>query len=153
MTTKTRVTLGAFTCIVAIVAVVVVALGPARDREVSNLGVDVFDLNAPSVAAQIAENGPFFFPDPLNRDRPIWVQHEGAAIEAGWSVFAGVSRDDCLVDHDFDTDEFVDCDGQRFPSDGEGLFQYPVEVDGSVLSIDLNFADRPETETETEETE
>lgn len=140
--------LGALAFVAAVVLLVLVTFGPARDREVSNLGDDVFDLgNTTRIAAEIADRGPILFPDVGEGDRPIWVNHLSPAVDTGWVAFSAVAPappDDCVVGWDEPAGQFVACDGRTYPPDGTGLAQFVIEVDGSIVSIDLNFAARDE---------
>lgn len=122
----------------------------------SNLGDDVFaDIRADAeLAAEIAENGPFYLPDVAGGDRDIFVQHIGDDPEEGWLVFAARPTDagrDCTLTWEPELQRFEDpCSDRTFPADGEGLKQYPAERDeDGVLIIDINFEDRPEETTST----
>ena len=145
---RTRLLLGTLAFVAATVLLVLVTFGPARDREVSNLGDDVFDLgNTTRIAAEIADRGPILFPDVGEGNRPIWVNHLSPAVDTGWVAFSALAPappQDCVVELDDAAEQFVACDGRTFPLDGEGLEQFVVEVDGSIVSIDLNFAERDE---------
>lgn len=145
---RTRLLLGSLAFIAATVLLVLVTFGPARDREVSNLGDDVFDLgNTTRIAAEIADRGPILFPDVGEGNRPIWVNHLSSAVDTGWVAFSAIAPAppaDCLVELADDSEQFVACDGRTFPLDGAGLESFVIEVDGSIVSIDLNFAERDE---------
>lgn len=155
MSTRRRVALGVALFFISVVALTLVTFGPARDRDISNLGVDVFDIgNTSRIAGTIAENGPILIPDPLDRGRPLWIQHQGQQVDTGWSVFSAVVGDECTVEYRIDSADFLDCNGVVYPADGDGLQQYPVTVDGSVVSVDVNFLERePPGEDGTESTE
>ncbi|MEM9037117.1 MAG: hypothetical protein AAGA99_24365 [Actinomycetota bacterium] len=146
--TRTRVILGVVAFVGASVLLTLVTLGPARDREVSNLGDDVFDLgNTRRIAAEIDDRGPILFPDPVGGERPIWVNHLSSDISEGWVAFSAIAPappETCEVTWDEAALEFVDCQDRRYPEDGAGLEQFVVDVDGSVVAIDLNFAERDE---------
>lgn len=146
--TRTRLLLGALAFLAATALLVLVTFGPARDREVSNLGDDVFEFNANAMAQRIAEDGrPRIFADPATGDRPLVITHSGTNPETGWAAFSGLAPappDECIIEWIPDDGEFVACDGRTFPADGEGLDQFAVEVDGSIVVVDLNFAERDE---------
>lgn len=122
----------------------------------NNLGDDVFELSiGEDLADEIAERGPLILADVAGGDRDIVVQHLGDDPAEGWFVFAVRPPDagrDCQVEWDADADLFThSCDDRTFPADGEGLKQYPVEIDEEeeVLTVDLNFEDRPAETTTT----
>ncbi len=83
------------------------------------------------------DNHPLLFPDPAAGERPIWVNHVGDDAEDGWVAFAAHTDTNCLVEWDAGRAEFVDCDGTRYPPDGEGLTQYQVEVEDGDVIVDL----------------
>ncbi len=144
--TARRIAIGAVLTLVVMVVLVVLTFGPARDRDLSNLGADVFEFRAVDLASRIAEDGrPRLFADLVGSDRPIWVNHLGTDPEAGWYAVGAIAPgppEDCVVDWVPEAAEFEDCEGRRYPDTGDGLTPYPVVVDGSVASIDLNFDER-----------
>ncbi|MEO1064190.1 MAG: hypothetical protein AAFZ07_22445 [Actinomycetota bacterium] len=145
---RTRLLLGTLAFVAATVLLVLVTFGPARDREVSNLGDDVFDLgNTTRIAAEIADRGPILFPDVGEGNRPIYVNHLSSSVDTGWVAFSALAPAppaDCVIEWDEDAELFVACDGRTFPPDGAGLDPFVIAVDGSIVSIDLNFAERDE---------
>lgn len=88
---------------------------------------------ADEVAPAVADTGPLLFPGPEGAGRDIWLQHLGPGETDGWVAFSVRAADaglDCVTEWQADDGTFVDsCDGTVFPSDGEGLVQYPVAVD------------------------
>ena len=112
----------------------------SQNPEEAGLGDSVFQVGrADRLARRIAADGPFVFPDPLERGRTLHVQHLGNDPDTGWlGVEARLPGDlDCLVEWDAGEERFVDCRGASYPPDGKGLTTYPGQVvDGSV-SIDL----------------
>ncbi|MFP4513441.1 MAG: hypothetical protein ACLFRV_10905 [Acidimicrobiales bacterium] len=127
-----------------------------------NLGDQRFQAgSADSRAASIAEDGPVLFPDVAGGSRDLILQHLGDESDEGWHAFsaqpAGKGRD-CVLDWDDSAGDFVDCDGERYPADGDdpALTRYPVEIEGDTLVIDINFEfrdDADDTGNEDEEPE
>lgn len=108
------------------------------------LGDDRFDAgHLDDRAESIAKDGPVLWPDVAGRSRDIYLQHLGDDPETGWSAFsaqaAGKPRD-CFLQWLADDEEFEDCDGDRFPADGDHplLTSYPITIDDDRLIIDLN---------------
>ncbi len=90
---------------------------------------------------------PLFFGDVAGGDRDIFLQHTGDEPATGWFAFAvrpGDAPRDCFITWDANEQLFnYNCDDRTFPADGEGLFQYPVNInDSGEITIDLNAADR-----------
>ena len=105
-------------------------------------------LDLVRVAAEIADRGPIFFPDasPARR-RDIFVQHLGETPEVGWLAFSafapGQSDRDCALIWRRPSQLFEDpCTGATFSPDGDGLEQFPVEIDEQAgdLYVDLEDA-------------
>jgi len=105
-------------------------------------------LRLDRVAAEIADRGPIFFPDasPARR-RDIYVQHLGETSAVGWLAFSafapGQSDRDCALIWRRPSQLFEDpCTGDTFSPMGEGLEQYPVEIDEDEgnLYVDLEDA-------------
>jgi hypothetical protein len=108
------------------------------------LGDDRFDAgNVDNRADSIADGGPVLFPDVAGRTRDIYLQHLGDEPDEGWSAFSaqavGKPRD-CFLQWQADTADFEDCDGDRYPADGDhpSLTSYPVSVEDGRLFVDLN---------------
>lgn len=134
--------------VIASVLMTVATIAISNNRDSFTQDDDVFDLgNTTRIAAEIDDRGPILFPDPLGRDRPIWVNHLSTEVETGWVAFSAIAPappEDCGVTWDEVAEEFVDCEERRYPPDGAGLDQFVVDVDGSIVAIDLNFAARDE---------
>ena len=105
-------------------------------------------LDLDRVAAEIADRGPIFFPDasPARR-RDIFVQHLGETSAVGWLAFSAFAPDqddrDCALIWRRPSQLFEDpCTGETFSPKGEGLQQFPVEVDEEAgdLYVDLEGA-------------
>lgn len=99
------------------------------------LGDDTFE-----VSTDVAGSTPFLLSDVSGRQaRPVYLQHLGDDLGEGWTAFLAVPEDsgvECAVQ--WNGEEFVDpCTGDRYPADGKGLTQFPVEVDGDRVEIDL----------------
>jgi hypothetical protein len=95
-------------------------------------------------AASIERDGPILFPDVAGGDRDIILQHLGDEPEEGWHALSaqpiGKPRD-CVLEWQADAGEFTDCDGERYPADGDhpDLLGYPVVLEDNVLWVDINF--------------
>jgi hypothetical protein len=92
----------------------------------------------------LVDRTPFPLQDPLGRGRHVFVQHDpAAAVDAGWLVFSafgpGVTDESCALVYVSADEVFQDpCSGESYPPSGEGLTQYPVEVDDDGrLHVDL----------------
>jgi hypothetical protein len=114
------------------------------------LGDDTFDAgDVDRIAAEVDDRGPILYPDLVGGARSIFVNHVASDPEEGWVAFDAVAPgadDDCVLEWQPDDSIFVDpCDGSEFPADGEGLPQYPAEVDDGHVVIDLNAAFRTTT--------
>jgi hypothetical protein len=98
------------------------------------------------------EHRPIFFNDTADFSRPIAVWHQGDDAETGWVAY-DAQVDGCELVWVEADDELRDtCTDDRYPVDGTGLTQYPVEVrDGDVV-IDLNPDDDEPTTTSSEST-
>ena len=109
------------------------------------LGDDRFDAgDTDEIGERIAdENGlPALYPDLVNRDRPIFVQHTGDEPDEGWVAFGAFDPDDpgCLVEIDREAKTLVNaCDRDvTYPLDGEGLRFYPTSVEDGHVIVDIN---------------
>ncbi len=95
-------------------------------------------------AASIERQGPVLFPDVAGRSRDLVLQHLGGDPDEGWYALsaqaAGKPRD-CVLVWQEDDEEFEDCDGDRFPADGDdpAITRYPVSIEDGELWVDLNF--------------
>jgi hypothetical protein len=105
-------------------------------------GDPVFDAGrTDSQAPAIERDGPILLGDVAGGDRDVYLQHLGGDEDRGWLAFdtraPGASRD-CAVRWVSEDDAFEDpCSGERYPPDGEGLRQYPVDVRDGRLTVDL----------------
>ena len=80
---------------------------------------------------------PLLFQDPADFERPIWVTHVGDDLEEGWYAFTAAIGS-CVVEWEISAQEFVDCDGRRYPADGSGLPQLDVRVEDGNVIVDLS---------------
>jgi hypothetical protein len=109
----------------------------AAQREYSAGRVD-------SLAAEIAERGPFLVADASpSRRRDIYVLHAGSDETAGWvvvSAFApGQTDRSCFLRWDPSAEGFQDpCTGSSYDADGPDLHHYPTAVRDGRLYVDLN---------------
>jgi hypothetical protein len=101
----------------------------------SDAEFDVGDAEARAEAIE-RDRTPLLFQDPAEFVRPIWVNHIGDDPGTGWFAFAAADGD-CEIEWDVDAQEFADCDGRRYPPDGEGLPQYQVRVEDGNVVVDL----------------
>lgn len=115
------------------------------------VGDDRFQAGpAEARAASIDRDGPILFSDVAGGQRDIYLQHLGDDPTQGWLAFDARRPEqprDCTVVWIVDDQVFEDsCDGTIVPADGEGLAQYPAEVDEGTVLVDLNAAQRVEDE-------
>jgi hypothetical protein len=99
-----------------------------------------FDVgDAKDRAANIArEQTPLLFQDPVQFERPIFVQHLGEDPTKGWFAF-DAAEGTCVLTWRRDAQDFTDCNGKRYPADGTGMHQYPANVEeNGHLVIDLS---------------
>ena len=114
----------------------------ASRGDVELQGSPVFDAGrVDSQAPAIARDGPILLGDVAGGDRDVYLQHLGADEDRGWLAFdtraPGASRD-CAVRWLPEEAAFEDpCSGERYPPNGEGLRQYPVDVRDGRLEVDL----------------
>jgi hypothetical protein len=107
-------------------------------------------LDVDRVAAEIADRGPIFFPDASQRGadaRDIFIQHLGETSAVGWLAFSalapGQTDRECALIWRRPSQLFEDpCSGKTFSPEGDGLEQYPVEIDDDAgdLYVDLEDA-------------
>ena len=128
-----------------------VAQAASRGDVEIRLGDDRFDAGGTrSIAARIDkdEGLPALYPDLVNRDRPIFVQHVGDDPDSGWSAFGAFDPDEpsCIVEIDRQAKILVNaCDDATYPLDGEGLRAYPTVVEDGSIYVTLNDSDTNET--------
>lgn len=107
--------------------------------------------DAERLAAEIDERGPILYPDVSGGgDRDIILQHLGDDPEEGWYAFRAQPVDkgrDCTWEWQEDEELFrARCDESlTAPADGDGLEQFPVEVEDGKLDVDLNHERRATT--------
>lgn len=95
-------------------------------------------------ATSVADGGPILFADVAGGTRDILLQHLGDEPDEGWYAFSaqptGKGRD-CVLQWDEGAGDFADCDGERFPADGDDprLTSYPVVIEDGDLFVDINF--------------
>src|SRR5690606_14248771 len=116
--------------------------GEGTDSVQVRLGDDRFDAgHVEDRADSIDDGGPVLFPDVAGRSRDIYLQHLGDEPDEGWLAFAaqatGKARD-CFLQWQPDDSEFEDCDGDRYPADGDHpqLTPYPVTVEEGRIYVD-----------------
>ncbi len=96
-------------------------VGPAKDR-----------------AATIQrDQTPLLFQDPVQFERPIFVQHLGNDPNKGWTAFDAADGT-CVLTWHRESQDFTDCNSKRYPADGTGMHQYPVTVENDHLIVDLS---------------
>ena len=140
---------------IALIAVVTifVALAASRGDVEIKLGDERFNAgDTNSISERIAEDGglPALYPDLVNGDRPIFVQHTGDEPDEGWVAFGAFDPDQptCLVEIDRAEMVLVNaCDPDvTYPLDGEGLRFYPTTVEGGRVIVDINEVTTSSTE-------
>jgi hypothetical protein len=130
--------------LIAIVAIFVALAASRGDVEI-NLGDDRFEVGEAESILRLIEEGdglPALFPDLVNRDRPIYVQHTGDDPDEGWVAFGAFDPDDpsCLVEIDRTAKTLVNAcrPDVTYPLDGEGLRFYPTSVEDGDVVVDIN---------------
>jgi hypothetical protein len=128
-----------------VVVAAFVALAASRGDVEIKLGDERFEAGrTESIADRIERDGglPALYPDLVNRDRPIFVQHTGDDPDEGWVAFGAFDPDDpsCLVEIDREARTLVNaCDRDvTYPLDGEGLRFYPTTVEDGEIYVDVN---------------
>jgi hypothetical protein len=102
-------------------------------------------------ADSIERGGPILFSDVAGGSRDIILQHIGTEPDEGWFAFSaqpvGKPRD-CFLQWQAEVRTFEDCDGVRYPADGDdpALTQYPVSIEDGDLFVDLNYEFRQGTD-------
>jgi hypothetical protein len=122
-----------------------VAQAASRGDVEIKLGDERFDAgHVDNLAEEIDDGGglPFLYPDLVNRDRNLFVQHRGDDADVGWSAFGAFDPDrpECPIQIDREAKVLVNgCDPDvTYPPDGTGLRFYPTVVDDGTLYVDLN---------------
>jgi len=143
MSKGTAIVLSSGLGLVALVLFLVFVIRLANQSGGNTLGDETFDVNASTLAAQVAQNGPILFPDLLGKGRDIYVQHLSEDRTQGWRAFRatapGAERP-CTLQWERAERLFRDpCTPDRtYPPDGEGLEQYRATVEeGNKLVVDL----------------
>ena len=119
-------------------------LGKSSNSIEVKLGDDDFrNIDAKSLALEIADEGPVLFPDLLGRDRPIWVTHVGNDPATGWFAFLAripQIHEKCFVEWDKHIIGFIStCKGKKvYPPNGDGLEQLNWKVVNQELRIMIN---------------
>ena len=115
-------------------------LGGGGDDVKTSSSRSQFDVGlAKERAANISdERTPLLFQDPVEFERPIFVQHLGEDPASGWRAF-DAANGTCVLTWHRETQDFTDCNGKRYPADGTGMHQYPAKVneDGHLV-VDLS---------------
>lgn len=131
--------------VVALAFVVTRITSQASDNQLTlNIGDQRFRPGpAQTLAEAIADGGPLLLSDVASGDRDVIIQHIGSDDQTGWYAFAVRAVDaprDCVVQWQEAAANFSDsCDGTVYSAEGDGLTQYPVEVDADgILVVDLN---------------
>jgi hypothetical protein len=119
-----------------------------------NLGDEEFDAGQVENLAERIEDDdglPFLYPDLVNRDRHLFVQHTGDDPDEGWTAFSAFDpeRPECLIQIDREAKALVDgCDPDvTYPLDGTGLRHYPTRIDDGRLYVDINLLTTSTTST------
>jgi hypothetical protein len=135
-----------------VIGIAMVRLARGGDVKV-RLGSDVFNAGKVSrIAPAIARAGPALYSDVAGGSRDLIVNHLGSDPEHGWVAFAarepGADRS-CYVRWNAERTVFVDtCSGHTYPPDGEGLEQFPVNVQGGDVIVDINRTAERDTQRE-----
>ncbi len=143
MSKTTALLLSSVLGLVALLLLLVFVVKLLSDSGASTLGDDTFDVNASTLAEQVARNGPILFPDLLGKGRDIYIQHLSEDRKEGWRAFraTGPGNDrSCTLRWDPAERIFRDpCSpAVTYPADGQGLEQYQASVqDSNKLVVDL----------------
>jgi hypothetical protein len=131
--------------VVAMIFVITRVTSQASRGEITiNVGDQRFRPGPAEVIAELVDDGgPLLFSDVASGDRDVIIQHIGDDEQSGWFAFAARSADsarDCAVEWQEASETFEDsCDGASYSAEGDGLTQYPVEVEvDGILVVDLN---------------
>lgn len=129
--------LGVTAVVVGMAVVVGLALAVGSGGiEVSNLGdKELWVGNADRLARRVTKDGPFILGDVSpNKNRVVYLQHLGANKDKRWfTIDAGTNQ--CPLE--WTGASFRDCDGTRYPTDGEGRTRYKTWVRKNGVFVDL----------------
>jgi hypothetical protein len=101
----------------------------------NRLGADAFEVPYDVLLERIERDGaPVLFPDLLvDGDLYIYVNHLGPGPQEGWVAFEAKRPGadlSCTLDWHASERQFVDpCTGETYPADGDGLRQFPTDID------------------------
>lgn len=139
--------------VLAIGLAFLVAQAASRGDVDIRLGDDRFDAGQTERLAKAIDTGdglPFLYPDLVNGDRNLYVNHLGDDPDTGWVAFGAFDPDDpsCAVELDREAKTLVNaCDRDvTYPLGGKGLRFYPTTVEGGRVLIDLNERSTPTTD-------
>jgi len=131
--------------IVALGLAFLVAQAASRGDVDIKLGDDRFDAGQTERLAKAIDTGdglPFLYPDLVNRDRNIFVNHLGDDPETGWVAFSAFDPDDpdCAIEIDREAKTLVNACARdvTYPLGGTGLRFYPTTVESGRVYVDLN---------------
>jgi hypothetical protein len=114
----------ALIAISAVLLVVLVVQLSSSDPEDTNIGDEMFEVGD---AQRLVNRTPLLFQDLRGGDLHVWVNHIGDDPDSGWVTFSATVRRGCFIERRRDT--FVDCNGKKYPEDGEPLQEFHTEVD------------------------
>jgi hypothetical protein len=80
---------------------------------------------------------PLLFQDPVQFQRPIYVQHLGNDPKTGWLAF-DAANGTCVLTWHRESQDFTDCNGTRYPADGGSQHHYPATVQSDHVVVDLS---------------
>jgi hypothetical protein len=117
------------------------------DKVRSSSSHSAFDVGPAKTRAETInrDQTPLLFQDPVQFERPIFVQHLGDDPNTGWTAF-DAANGNCVLTWHRESQDFTDCNDRRIPKDGGDMHHYPVKVENGDVIVDLN-PDAPSTST------
>ena len=144
----------AVAAVVVGIALFAVAVKVMGNQSVQRQATDFREFDVGSAAQRAAavdrDRTPLLFPDPLERDREIYVQHLGAKSWVAFEARAPGAARNCVLRWRVAEQSFGDpCTGAVYPRDGTGLTSYPARVDkDGRLLVDLRSPAHPVPQTQ-----
>jgi hypothetical protein len=91
---------------------------------------------ASTIAQDLKDGGPYFFPDPFGHDRGVWLALEHGKIVALQQHLPGNTS--CPIKWRGSIDSFADCDGNKVRSDAIDRYRSRVGVATNKGALILN---------------
>lgn len=124
---------------VAMIAVVLLANNLGGDHTTTHSSRTKFDVGPAQASADAVkrDDTPLLFQDPATFSRPIYVQHIGDDANSGWTAF-DAAIGSCVLTWHRESNNFTDCNGRQYSATGDGVHQYPWDIDNGELFVDLS---------------